>query len=175
MEEIFETIPMTSNKYQVSNFGNVKSLKRKEPIILSKNITHVGYYYVSICINGIFKKTTIHKLVATMFIPNPENKKTVNHIDGNKKNNRVDNLEWNTYAENNAHAKKLGLSPMGKGEQNPLNTPVLMLNQEGKILKKYCSSRDASRHTGVHHCNILRVCKNKRITAGGYKWKFANV
>lgn len=99
--------------YEVSNFGRVKSLQRDVAKILKSNPGIGGYLRVVLCKNEVKKNRFVHVLVAQAFIPNPEGKKQVNHRDGNKKNNHVDNLEWTTPAENIAHAFELGLRKSG--------------------------------------------------------------
>ncbi|MGB5637215.1 MAG: NUMOD4 domain-containing protein [Waterburya sp.] len=118
--EVFVDIRGYEGYYQVSNYGNVKSLDRviKEKTgktqtlksrILKPRTNPSGYYYVGLRKNGTRATFAIHQLLAQAFIPNPNNKKTVNHIDGNKLNNSVSNLEWTTYSENLEHAYKTGL------------------------------------------------------------------
>ncbi|MDP3445801.1 MAG: NUMOD4 domain-containing protein, partial [Ignavibacteria bacterium] len=110
--EIWKDIELFEGKYQVSNTGKVKSIDRIDVngrkrigIELKYLIESQGYPRVTLWINRHEKKDIrIHFLVASAFILNPENKKTVNHIDGNKQNNDVSNLEWNTYSENHLHA-----------------------------------------------------------------------
>jgi hypothetical protein len=111
-----------NNEYEVSKLGEVKSLSRKvnckngfritkEKILKPNFQKKTGYYSVT-----LHKVMSIHRLVATAFIPNPENKPFVNHKDGNKLNNNVDNLEWVTASENGIHAFKSGLLKIKKGE-----------------------------------------------------------
>jgi hypothetical protein len=97
--------------YYISNFGRVYSVRKKKIMKFEK--TYWEYLSVILYGNGIRKRKTIHRLVATAFIPNPENKKEVNHKDGNKENNHVENLEWVTPLENVAHefANELCLKP----------------------------------------------------------------
>lgn len=100
--------------YSISSYGRVKSIKRN--LIMKQHLNTHGYYIIR-----INKQTkTIHRLVAQTFIPNPENKKTVNHIDGNKLNNKVYNLEWATHSENLKHAFEIGLC-CNKGENHSRN------------------------------------------------------
>lgn len=110
--------------YQISNSGIVKSLggwcgtaKRKEKI-RSTSLTHDGYVKVRLIHQGKDKTMRVHRLVAEAFIPNPENKDTVNHIDGNKQNNIVSNLEWANRTEQMIHAYKLGLKTSRIGSKN---------------------------------------------------------
>lgn len=116
MKEVWKDIEGYENKYQISNLGRVKSLSRKisngksfylsKEKILKSSIGTTGYYFVNL--NYVSKK--IHRLVAKTFIPTIEGKNYVNHIDGNKLNNKSDNLEWCTNQENIIHAYETGLN-----------------------------------------------------------------
>jgi hypothetical protein len=109
--EIWKSIEGFDGIYEVSNLGRVKSLKRKysDDDKIRKFSISKGYIRYYLSINAITKPFSAHRLVALAFIHNPENKPQVNHIDGNKLNNRVDNLEWVTSSENQNHALKTGL------------------------------------------------------------------
>lgn len=96
--------------YHVSNFGRMKSFKGKSPHILTPTFNR-GYLQIGLCSGGKQKTFRVHRLVAELFIPNPDNKNTVNHRDGHKLNNHISNLEWATSTENNQHAARLGLIP----------------------------------------------------------------
>jgi hypothetical protein len=121
MKEIWINIKGYENKYQISNYGRIKSLKNlhrtyREKIL--KNLENPqGYYFVILYFGKIQKTKLVSRLVAQAFIPNPENKPQVNHIDGNKKNNYISNLEWVTAFENRNHAYKIGLIN-NSGEKN---------------------------------------------------------
>ena len=112
MEEIWKPIKGYEGLYEVSNLGRVKSLKRwhhPRENILKNKFTTDGYYETALLKNGKYKYIRTHRIVAQTFIPNEMNKKEVNHKDGNKLNNCVDNLEWVTSSENQKHAYNLGL------------------------------------------------------------------
>ena len=130
----------------------------------------------------------VHRLVATVFIPNPLGLFVVNHLDGNKLNNHVSNLEWTTPAGNSRHAKETGLI---KGRLNdPIQSkPVIQLTLEGAFVKEYPSTQDASRATGVLHSSISACARGgyfkkkkngERVwwnanSAGGFKWEYKNI
>lgn len=96
--------------YEISNLGNIKSLKKKNPNkLLSKRIDRGGYYSVRLCRQGQICTLFLHRLLAIAFIPYVKSKPFINHINGNKLDNSLDNLEWCTHSENIKHAYKTGL------------------------------------------------------------------
>lgn len=117
--EIWKDIKGFEGMYQISDKGRVKSLKRgKELIMTSVNTTH-GYLRVKLLKDKKEYPFTIHRLVGLAFLPIIEGKNEINHIDGNKKNNNLSNLEWCNRSENMKHADKTGLRIMLKGQKNP--------------------------------------------------------
>ena len=114
MEEIWKDIQGYEGLYQVSNYGRIRSFKRmknnKEARQFKLTPNSTGYISVGLRKNGKKILYQVHRLVAESFIPNPENKPQVNHIDGNKTNNHISNLEWVTASENTQHAYKMGLA-----------------------------------------------------------------
>lgn len=117
--EIWKPIP-DFDKYEVSNFGRVKSLQERwrKPRILKPATNYKGYLLVQLCINGKGKNFRVHRLVALAFIPNPEGKPEINHRDGCRLNNFVGNLEWVTSSENQRHAYLTGLQVAMQGEKH---------------------------------------------------------
>ncbi len=103
--------------YLISNIGNVISKKKIKHLLLTKCKDNYGYYVVALFSNNKRKTLKVHRLVALNFIDNPYDKETVNHINGIKTDNRVENLEWCTSAENTYHANKTGLTNI-KGENH---------------------------------------------------------
>lgn len=148
--------------YHISSEGAVFNQYAKP---LSKQIDKDGYEYVLVRSNGHRKKFLVHRLVADAFIPNPGLLPQVNHIDGNKRNNRVSNLEWVTNSENQIHSRYI------LGNQTGFkDTPVVCV-ETGTIYK---STRDAWRDTGVCYSHISECANGKRKTAGSYHWKSVN-
>lgn len=127
MVEVWKTIPGNREIYLISNTGNVKTADRIgargrfiKGRVLSTHKNSSGYNRVAMNLDGKFKEYFIHRIVAQLFVDNPNNKSFVNHIDGNKTNNRSDNLEWCTRSENEQHAWKIGLKTnhTPKGEKH---------------------------------------------------------
>lgn len=130
MKEIWKDIKGYEGLYQISNFGNVKSLERKiispngvvytrRERIMAKRESTDGYYIAKLNVNKHSKSIAIHILVAEHFLPNPNNYPEVNHLDCNRKNNRADNLEWCTHQYNVQYSKLLGHYKGKTGKDNP--------------------------------------------------------
>lgn len=165
MEEIWKDIEGFDGVYQISNFGKVKSFKRnkKDGSILIGGKDSDGYHQVTLCKNRIQYTKKSHSLVARHFINNPENKPTVNHIDSNRLNNVVTNLEWATIKEQNNHAVKYGVSKGFVGENNP--KCKLTGEQVNCIRETYnnitISYAELGRKYNVDYKTISSICKNK--------------
>lgn len=160
--------------YYVSNDGRVYSRSKNNNYrIYRLKPRQTEYGYLTVCF--LKKHHKIHRLVADAFVPNPEKKPHVNHKDGNKTNNCVENLEWVSRSENMVHSYRIlkHKSPMfGKiGEKHPLSKGVLQIKGD-KIVAEFCGISEAGRITGIHH--ICEACSGRRETAGGYQWKYKN-
>lgn len=146
--EVWADVKGFEGKYRISSIGRVRSVKRD--IILRPGNSR-GYHNVTLS-NGIAKKSTgVHRLVAQAFIPNPDNKPSVNHIDGNKINNSVGNLEWCTQAENLSHAFQV----LGRTWHNAKLTQKQVeeiINLKGKI-----SAAQIARDYGVHWTRVSQI------------------
>ena len=139
----------------------------------------INTLYVGLYKNAIGKNCRVHRLVAEAFIENPENKPQVNHIDGNKQNNAITNLEWCTRSENEIHSFRVlhqKHNMRGKfGKPHPNSRIILQIDPDtNKVINKFYGSHEAQRITGIHSANILCCCSHRtnRQYAGGYKWEF---
>ena len=178
MTEIWKDITGYEGHYQISDFGRVKSLKRRSgERILRPRRAGAGYLTVVLCFNdgrGIDKY--VHRLVAEAFILNSENKEQVNHIDGDKTNNRLENLEWVTRSENHLHAyRELERGNWMKGRLGydcPHSKPVIQLTKTGELVAEYGGTGEAGRVTGICQTNISKACRGLYKTAGGFRWQY---
>lgn len=148
-------------QYVIDEDGNVY---RK----LTPNQHPQGYLRLGLRAKGKRKHFTIHRLVAQTFIPNPEGKPFVNHIDGDKTNNRVENLEWCNQSENMLHAFRTGL----KSPSHP--KPVRQYTLEGEFVKEYSSREEAARSVKACGCNINKAIQRNTVCAG-YLWREGEV
>jgi hypothetical protein len=159
--EIWKDIKGYEGRYQISSLGRVKSLisyfGTKEKIMKGQPVW-TGYLRVCLVKDGKSKMHTIHRMVAEAFIPNPENKPIVNHIDGNITNNRVDNLEWVTYAENSNKSKNVTTSDRWNSTR--------VIDSNGNIFDSY---REAGRYYGISPNTIKNDCIG--VTEGKTKRK----
>ena len=172
MQEIWKDIPNYEGYYQVSNLGRVKSTphsKYKKSKIL-KNIPRNGYLSVILCDEKSKKNVFVHRLVAQCFVPNPENKPIVNHIDGNKSNPCAYNLEWCTYKENTQHAIMNGLMFNCKSHYQV----IYQFDQNGIIVNAWDSVKSASENLNISQRGIYNCVLGYIKTYKGYIWSKHN-
>ena len=165
MSEQWKSISEASN-YEISNLGNVRNKTTLQ--VLKGRLSKSGYYQVSLKIDetGKFTNRYIHRLVAQNWIDNPENKREVNHKDGNKINNNVNNLEWVTSSENQKHRHTIGKIQTSQRR-------VGKFTIDGQLIKEFNSIKEAAdaENNGVR-VSIDNVLQGKRHTLKGFVWKY---
>lgn len=174
MKEIWKNVVGYEN-YKVSNFGRIKSLnynKTKYAKILKPDIRR-GYLSVTLYKNRVRNRFQVHRLVAINFLPNVYNLPCVNHIDGNKQNNRIDNLEWCTYKQNINHAIKTNLRSFNMGG-NPNAKKINQYDMQGEFIKQWDCMKEITNKLKISKYKIYNCCIGKSKTANGYIWKYAN-
>lgn len=188
MEEIWKDIAGYEGYYQISNRGRVKSLTRKTKYqnttrklkekIKSAFISTTGYERVELSRDNSNKKYNVHRLVATAFIPKIEGKEFVNHINGIKTDNRVENLEWCSCSENELHAYRIGLAKNSEKQRKAVSKyakenrvkPIIQLGIDGSFIKEWKSAIEASEKLKIGNKTISNCVTGRSKTAGGYKW-----
>ena len=148
--------------YEVSNLGKVRNIK--SGIMLKPYLNHG---YLMLCLYGYNKRKNLllHRIIATAFIDNPGKKPQINHIDENKLNNDLSNLEWCTERENAIHGTRT------KRVAEKLSKKVIQLDLNDNILNVFKSMRQAERETGIDATSISACCNGKRKSAGRFKWR----
>jgi len=191
-ETIWKDVVGYEGLYSVSNTGKVWSHIREKEL---QPMSCRGYLRVHLCKNGRTKAVPIHRIVAMAFIANPSNKPTVNHINEDKLDNRVENLEWATVAENNNHgtrtqramehtdfkarAAKIDYSVVASKHDyyainKPQMKPVVQMAKDGTIIRRYDNINEAARSINGNSCAI-RLClkRGSEATSGGFRWAYA--
>ena len=157
--EEWRDVPGYAGVYQVSNLGRARSSRG----ILSPAVSWDGYCRVALRKNGTRVMIALHRLVALVFIPNPENKPQVNHKDGDRRNCKVENLEWVTNAENQRHRRRVNNSGGNRGKR------AVVCTTTGQTFE---TISEAARQTGTRIASILECCKGQRKKANGYGWQY---
>ena len=180
MGELWRKVPIEEFcDYEISSYGRVRhNLKMIKPSITR------GYHSVGLT-SAKHKRSTIHihKLVALAFIPNPEMKKWINHKDGNKTNNHVDNLEWCTPSENQKHSWKNGMTTFTSNMRMAVTATILKEVEKqkkkvscfrnGVLIETYESASEAARQIQGSQAHISDCCNGKRYTHKGFSWAWA--
>ena len=195
MKEIWKSVKDFDGMYEVSNLGNVRSVDRekiqwnrykntkrfyKGTLLKQHNLK--GYNAVSMWKKGKMYNLQVHRLVAKAFLKNPNNYPCVNHIDGNKKNNKLNNLEWCTYSHNTKEAYRLGLKVIGEKQKNQIKQlglksgkKVVQKDMLGNIINIFDSGRQASLKLGISQGNISMCCNGIRKSTGNYLFEYLKV
>ena len=180
MEEIWNDIPDFENQYQVSDLGRIKSLDRvviysdgrkyyyKSKIIKPSTINS-GYNVARLYVNGVCKSILIHRLVWEAFNGEIPEGMQINHIDEDKTNNRLDNLNLMTCKEN------INYGTHNERVAKTQSKPVFQYNKQGELIKEWNGVREVEYTLGYFHNNISKCCKGKVKTAYGYIWKYKEV
>lgn len=169
-EQVFKRVVICGD-YEVSDSGQVRSNKFGTPKILKQSIRSktAGYFAVSLQIGSLKKTFCVHRLVAEAFIPNPGNLPQVNHKNGNKLDNRTNNLEWVSCSQNVSHSVALGHN-RNCGRQR---RAVSASPGHGGNPLAFESVLSASKALGLDAGNIVLCCQGKRKKHGGYVWRYA--
>lgn len=178
--EVWKDISGYEGLYQVSNYGRVKSVGKivngsnqyginfqyfRKDKILKPIRDNWGYLRVSLYKDNIKMAKRIHRVVAETFMPNNHNYTIINHKNGNKEDNSVDNLEWCSQSHNVLESYRLGL-------QKPQTKKVLQYDLQNNFIREWdCISEPRKLY---HNSHIADCCSGKRKTAGGYIWKYKN-
>lgn len=188
--ELWKDIQGFEGLYQVSNMGNVRSCSWKnmgfpKNLFLKKH--NKGYRHVELVNKGTKKAFLVHRLVAEAFIPNPNGYPFINHIDEDKTNNRVENLEWCTQRQNmrayfNNHPEftwengggVYGRHRHKKSKYGDTNRNVRQLNMDGSFVKLWESAAEIAYENKWKQSSIAECCRGKRQKAYGYKWEYAD-
>lgn len=174
IKEVWKDIKDYENLYQVSNLGNVRSLdkyvngKNSKRLVKGKILSLFddkdGYKIINLYKNKKIKQFRVHRLVAEAFIPNPNHLPQINHLDENKENNKINNLQWITLVDN-----------CNYGTRNQrISKKVNQYDLNGNYIRTWDSIIQVEKKLNIFHSRIIEVCKGQRRQIGGYKWRYSN-
>lgn len=164
--EVYVPVQGYHGRYLVSNYGNMMCLSRKRDKFVPMNGWVDGRGYRRVELNG--EPQFVHRLVALHFVPNPESKETVNHKNEDKLDNRAENLEWLTNAENHNYGTRN--ARVGKAHEKPI---LRISMQTGRVLQQYSCLKEAVLD-GYNHSSVSRCANGKGLkSSGGFAWKWA--
>lgn len=188
LESVEQWIPVKGyeDRYEVSTEGRIRSkdhyirhsaggMRLWKGKVLKPLKQNTGYMAIMF---GDRTVRLIHRVVAMTFIPNPENKKCVNHKNGNKEDNSVSNLEWATYSENEKHSytvlkKKPNKTALGKhGKDNPASKPVIQYTKDGVFVREFESATQAAEIIGTSQGRISCACRGDTHTCHGFVFRY---
>lgn len=178
--EVWKDVVGYEGLYKVSNKGRVKSVKRTTPQqksldekILSAHLDKDGYPQIALCKEGKIVTRKIHRVELIAFVPNVFNKPCINHKDGVKWNNELENLEWCTISENTKHSYEIGLQVPNtpSGAKNPKSDIVNQYDSNNNLINSFIGVREAERQTGYDRCTIMYSHQNKKVNKYGHKWQ----
>jgi hypothetical protein len=172
--ECWREIENTNGLYFISSHGRVKrrkSLLLEDEYIVRHHVDFYGYLRVGIRICEKWKTIPIHRLVGIYFVPNPDNRKELNHRFGDKADNYYKHLEWCTRQENILHAYAFGLNKYHPKNWKVKSKPVIQCDLEWNEIRLFPSVMEVARTLKIRHSNIVVAVKNKR-TSHGFRWKY---
>jgi hypothetical protein len=177
-KEEWKNISEYEGLYQVSSFMKVLNVKTGKILKLFKN--EKGYLNVNLSKNGDIKMFRVHRLIAQAFVPNPENKPEVDHINTYRDDNRIENLRW--VNEDEQHNNILTKEHIRRGEthylygkygkEHPQSKPVLQYDLDDNFIREWENSRQIEKELNIKRPSICNCCNGKHKTAGGYIWKY---
>ncbi len=177
MREIWKDVVGYENLYKVSNFGLVKRIKtgkkvgsgnyERNELVLKQRKNNKGYAIVDLYKSNKRGQFLVHRLVTLSFIPKPDSCDFVNHIDEDKNNNHLANLEWCTRKYNMNH----GTAKYRIGIKNSIK--INMLSKDGGFIRSFDSAKQAERELKINNSNINECLRTKRKSAGGFIWQYA--
>lgn len=174
MNEEWRDIEGYEGLYQVSTCGRVRRINKDKRCPQYKYLNpyvDFGYFKVILSANGVSKNHLLHRIIAKAFIENPLNKPCVNHIDGNKKNNSLNNLEWTTVQENTKHAFSHGLcDEMIKNSSKRID----QCDMNGKLIKTWNSFHEIERTLHFHATQICKQIRHRKGYAYGFIWRYSD-
>lgn len=171
-QEVWKDIPGYEGLYKISNTGKIISVRTNK--LRATSVNNSGYETVHLYKNTVDTSYTVHKLVALAFIPNPNNLPEINHINENKLDNRVENIEWcnrkynQVYSGNIEKWTKAG----AHGGKIKRSKKVYQFTLDGKLIKEWFSAREAQAELGIARTGIGKCCLGKYNQCGGYLWSF---